>query len=129
MNGLTQSMENYLRCIYELSYANKGVRLTDLSEKMRVRKASANSAVMKLSKLGYCVQVKYGQIFLTDAGIEAVKAATGKHLIILKFLKDVLAVEESTAEIETAKIEHHLSTSTVYAMHQLHSKLKNKTVS
>ena len=126
MSGLTESMENYLRCIHELSYTNKGVRLTDLADKMKVRKASANNAVMKLSKLGYCAQVKYGPIFLTDAGIEAVKAATGKHLIIVKFLKDILMVDEETAEAETTKIEHHLSTSTVYATHQLHSKLKNK---
>ena len=49
MSGLTQSMENYLRSIYELSYANKGVRLTDLAEKMKVKKASANNAVMKLT--------------------------------------------------------------------------------
>jgi DtxR family Mn-dependent transcriptional regulator len=126
MSGLTQSMENYLRSIYELSYANKGVRLTDLAEKMKVKKASANNAVMKLTKMGYCVQLKYEPIFLTDAGIEAVKAATGKHIIILKFLKDVLSVDNQTAETETTKIEHHLSTSTVYAMHQLHTKLKSK---
>lgn len=124
MSELTQSMESYLRCIYELSYTNKGVRLTDLADKVKVKKASASNAVAKLSKLGYCVQIKYGEIFLTDAGIEAVKAATGKHIIILKFLKDILKVDEETAETETAKIEHHLSTSTVYAIHQLYNSIK-----
>lgn len=126
MNEISESMENYLRCIYELSYANKGVRLTDLALKMRVKKASANNAVMKLSKAGYAQQIKYGCIFLTDAGINAVKGMTGKHIMIEKFLRDVLGVDAATADIEASKIEHSLSSGTVYAMHQLTRKYKKE---
>lgn len=126
MNGLSESMEKYLRCIYELSYANKGVRLTDLALKMKVKKASANNAVMKLSKIGYAAQVKYGGIFLTDAGIDAVKGITGKHIMIERFLRDVLGVDAVTADVEASKIEHSLSSGTVYAMHQLTGKCKKE---
>ncbi len=128
MTQLSQSMENYLRTIYELSYLNKGVRLTDLAEKMKVKKASANNAIANLIKDGYCSQVKYGPIFLTDLGIEAVKAVTGKHIILTRFFKEILKADDKTANQEVSKIQYHLSTSTVYSIHQLYQRLKEDTL-
>jgi Mn-dependent DtxR family transcriptional regulator len=50
-------MENYLEAIYELSGGSSGARVSDISERLGVTKASVNSAMSTSPKRG-CLSIK-----------------------------------------------------------------------
>ena len=61
MKKLTFTMENYLEAIYELAggSASSGVRVSDISERLGVTKASVNSAMSTLAEKGLVVNERY----------------------------------------------------------------------
>ncbi|MGI6110341.1 MAG: metal-dependent transcriptional regulator, partial [Eubacteriaceae bacterium] len=106
-------IEDYIERIY-LDYIqdNRGVRITDLAAAMNVSKASANDAVKKLKSLGYVEHERYGQIYLTDSGIEAGASVYNKHTTLTRFLHELLGVSPVTAENDACAIEHIISDET-----------------
>jgi len=110
---LTESIEDYMETIYlEFEKNKKGVRITDLALKMNVSKASANDAVRKLKALGYVDHERYGQIFLTDAGMNTASDIYEKHRFITEFLETILGVSSKTADEDACAIEHIISDET-----------------
>ncbi|HEY8422557.1 MAG TPA: metal-dependent transcriptional regulator, partial [Thermoclostridium sp.] len=85
MPELTFTMENYLEAIYELSGGTSGARVSDISERLGVSKASVNSAMATLAEKGLVINEKYKEVFLTPAGLEKAKSTSEKHQIIQKF--------------------------------------------
>jgi len=83
-------MENYLETIYELSGGTSSVRVSDISEKMGVTKASINSDMSNLASKGLVINEKYKEVFLTPAGLEKANQTSERHYIILEFLAKVL---------------------------------------
>ena len=79
-------MENYLEAIYELSGGSCGARVSDISEKLGVTKASVNNAMVTLANKGFVINEKYKEVFLTPAGLEQAKLTSEKHNIIREFL-------------------------------------------
>jgi DtxR family Mn-dependent transcriptional regulator len=118
MKKLTFAMENYLEAIYELSNGNSGVRVSDISERMGVTKASVNNAMSTLASKGLVVNEKYKEVFLTSAGLEQAKLTSKKHNIILDFLTKVLKVDAEIADEDACSIEHVISNDSVRAMHE-----------
>jgi DtxR family Mn-dependent transcriptional regulator len=110
---LTESIEDYMETIYlEYDKNKKGVRITDLALKMNVSKASANDAVRKLKALGYVEHERYGQIFLTDSGMDTACTIYEKHRFISQFLEIILGVSSKTADEDACAIEHIISDET-----------------
>lgn len=116
MNKLTFSMENYLEAIFELSSNNKGVRLTDIAERMGVTKASANNAMTVLMEKGLVEKEKYQEIFLTGEGLEIAESTAHKHQIIASFFTDVLKIDPEIADKDACDIEHVISDTSIMAM-------------
>ena len=110
---LSESIEDYIERIYlDYTQDGRGVRITDLAAAMNVSKASANDAVKKLKSMGYVEHERYGQIYLTEAGIGAGSAVYEKHITLTRFLKEVLGVSAETAEKDACMIEHIISDET-----------------
>lgn len=110
----SSSLEDYLEAILVLSEeAGTAVRVTDLSEKLGVTKPSVSAAVKRLSDAGLVRHQKYGDVKLTASGREQAKDVASRHDLMLRFLKDVLGVEESLAERDACRLEHGLSAETV----------------
>jgi Mn-dependent DtxR family transcriptional regulator len=108
--GDSSSLENYLEAILVLTQeGGPSVRLTDLSEKLSIRKPSAVAAVKRLCEAGYALHEPYGDIRLTHAGRERAKAIASRHVLLHRFLADVLGVEEETAQGDACRLEHDLS--------------------
>lgn len=127
MAKLTFSMENYLEAIYELSLENKGVRLTDLAERMGVTKASANNAMAVLIEKGLADQEKYQEIFLTEKGMKLAEFTSRKHQTIQQFFIQVLHIDAPTADEDACAIEHVISEESILAMERfLDAYLKKK---
>ena len=111
-NGLSSSMEDYLREIYVLTQKNDEVRVTDIAQLLGISKPSVNRAMNTLKEQGYIEHENYGTIKLTKAGAEASKSVYDTYKIVYKFLTDVLEVRPSDAEEEAHLLEHDISKGT-----------------
>ena len=111
-NGLSSSMEDYLREIYVLTQKNDEVRVTDIAQLLGIYKPSVNRAMNTLKEQGYIEHEHYGTIKLTKAGAEAGKSVYDTYKIVYKFLTDVLEVRPSDAEEEAHLLEHDISKGT-----------------
>jgi DtxR family Mn-dependent transcriptional regulator len=120
MKKLTFTMENYLEAIYELAggSASSGVRVSDISERLGVTKASVNSAMSTLAEKGLVVNERYKEVFLTPAGLELAKLTSKKHETIQKFFTDILKIDAATADRDACSIEHVISGDSVRAMQE-----------
>lgn len=108
---LGESLEDYLETIYLLS-ENKKVRSIDVAKKMCVSKPSVNKAMNILIDKGFISKEAYGDIYLTQEGLNMAKRILNRHETIRFFLEDVLHVSNENAEMDACKIEHIISEET-----------------
>lgn len=111
-NGLSSSMEDYLREIYVLTQKNDEVRVTDIAQILGISKPSVNRAMNTLKEQGYIEHEHYGTIRLTKEGAEAGKDVYDTYKVVYKFLTDVLEVRPAEAEEEAHLLEHDISKGT-----------------
>ncbi len=105
---LTSAMEDYLEAIYHLEQERRIARVRDIAQKLKVRMSSVSAA---LKTLGSRDLIKYDPhqfITLTDKGLVRAKEIVRKHEILKSFLNKILKIEESVAEDNACRIEHHL---------------------
>ncbi len=110
---VTASLEDYLEAIYFLNGKDEGVRVTDIAVELNISKPSVNRAINTLKNQGLVEHEHYGSLKLTPEGLEIAQTIAGRHVMLKRFLKDILGVEESTAEDEACLIEHYLSSDTI----------------
>jgi DtxR family transcriptional regulator, Mn-dependent transcriptional regulator len=107
--ALTSNMEDYLENIYVLDQKSETVRVKDISALMDVKKSSVNNAINVLSDRGLVRHEKYGYIMLTPEGRQISKAIKKRHDLLVRFLKDILGIDEESAVEDACKIEHVIS--------------------
>ncbi len=115
----SRGFEDYLEAIYVLSRKKKPVRTKDVAEMLSVKLPSVTEVVQKLALENLVQHLPYGEIVLTDKGKKVGKATWKKHRLILKFLIEILGVDESTAFNEACLIEHSLSRKTLSKLENL----------
>lgn len=126
MKKLTYAMENYLEAIYELAGENSGARVSDISDRLGVTKASVNNAVLTLANKGLVINEKYKEVYLTPAGLEQAKLTSEKHFIIREFFTKVLNIDKDIADEDACSIEHVISNDSIRAMKDFLKKHKSK---
>lgn len=109
---LTPSMEDYLKEIYMLQMQSQEVRVTDIAALLSISKASVNKAVNILKDEGYIIHEHYGPVLLSQKGQEAAKGVCDNYKVCMRFLRDILEVEETQAAQEAHLMEHALSKGT-----------------
>ena len=109
---LSSSSQDYLEAILELSTENKGVRVTDIANKLNIKKASVTQAINILSEEGLVLRERYGPVFLTTKGFEEAEREKIKHSLLKYFFEKILGVEKEIAEKDACLIEHSLSEET-----------------
>lgn len=118
----SESLEDYLEAIVILGGVN--VRSIDLANHLGVSKASVNHALNTLILNRMVIKAPYGDISLTDLGKETSENVLKKHLLIKRFLIEVLGVEEQIANDEACGIEHNISDDTLTKFELLYKRLK-----
>lgn len=113
------SLEDYLESIFVLGSGERPVRLTDIARKLGVKKSSAVSALNKLQTEGLVLHERYGDVMLTQKGIEIASRIYKKHLTVYAFLSEILGIEDITANREACKIEHYISDRTAERLEML----------
>jgi len=112
-SSLSSSIEDYLEAILTLSLEDRAVRVTDIAGTLGVAKASVSQAVNVLKEKGLVVQERYGRVFLTPEGIREAGRVRRRHRILRLFLRDILGVDEETAERDACLLEHAVSAKTM----------------
>lgn len=118
----SESLEDYLEAIVILGGVN--VRSVDLANHLGVSKASVNHALNTLILNRMVIKAPYGDISLTDLGKETSENVLKKHLLIKRFLIEVLGVDEQIANDEACGIEHNISDDTLTKFELLYKRLK-----
>ena len=114
--SLTESLEDYLVSIFEISKECNVVRINEIAKKSGVRVSSAFNAVKTLVEKNFVTHERYGYVLLTDYGIEQARILYERRKTLLSLLINVVGVSENVAIRDVHKIEHDLSKETLEAL-------------
>ena len=106
---ISESLENYLRTIYEIKLEKETVRIKDITQALKVRNSSVVSAMRKLGKRGLVKYFKYDHVDLTQDGLIIGSLIFEKHTTVKDFLEKVLNFTNDESEELACGIEHHLN--------------------
>lgn len=106
---LSSNMEDYLEAILLIKNKKGVVRVRDIARARGVALPSVNSALKTLAKLFLIKHDRYEFVEFTPKGSIIAKKVYNRHLILTKFLKDILGVDKKIAEEDACKMEHALS--------------------
>ncbi len=109
---LSETEEDYLRAIYDLTEEKGYATVSDIALKLHVRPPSVTDMVKKLSRDDYVVYTAYKPIILTEKGKKAAEDMSHKHIVLRDFLK-IIGIDEEIAEEDACGIEHHLHKDTI----------------
>lgn len=109
---LSNSLQDYLEAILNLTEQNDTVRITDLAFYMKVAKPTVTETVNNLAGQDFIRHEKYGPIELTGKGYEQAVKIRRRHLVLHNFLVNVLGVDPETANKEACLMEHAISSDT-----------------
>jgi DtxR family Mn-dependent transcriptional regulator len=110
---ISPKIEDYLETIFLLSQEMDTVGVTDVAKAREVSVPTARTAVNKLQEYGLVHQKHYGKIILHDSGRVKGEQIYRIHKTLRRFLRDILLVDEQTAEKEACQMEHGLSLETL----------------
>lgn len=110
---ITNVQEEYLRNIYMLEKKDSFARITDIAKIMHKTKPTVNYAVNTLKEEGLINYETYGNISLTKEGKKKAEKIVEAYYIVYLFLKDVLNLDEISAEREAIKMKATLEDETL----------------
>ncbi len=105
----TESIEDYLKAIYEIQKEKGKVSTNALSEKLGVAPASVTSMIKKLSLKKLLTHKRYQGVKLTQAGQKIALEVIRHHRLIELYLAEALGVPWDRVHEEAEKWEHVLS--------------------
>jgi len=109
---LTHSMAHYLLAISELRHERGYARITDVAKRLGITKGAASIALKAMREKKFIKEDENRMLFLTQRGIRAAKNISGSRAALLKFIHEVLGIEENIALEDACKIEHLISRTT-----------------
>lgn len=107
--AIKESGEDYLETILILQEQTGYVRSVDIAGKLGYSKPSVSRAMGILKNDGYITVEHDGQIVLTKKGFLKAREVYDRHLLITKFLGEILGVSEENTNEDACKIEHVIS--------------------
>lgn len=105
----TESIEDYLKAIYEIQKDKGNVATNSLSEKLGVSPASVTNMIKKLSEKKLITHKRYQGVKLTKAGQKIALEVIRHHRLIELYLAEALGVPWDRVHDEAEKWEHVLS--------------------
>lgn len=109
----SSSLEDYLETILILSQGADGeTGITEIGEQVGVSKPSVSTAIKRLAARNLVEHEHYGRVRLTEQGSTLAEEIMRRHELLFRFLRDVLRLDEVTAQEDACKLEHQLSAET-----------------
>ncbi len=113
---ISNALEDYLEAIYTIEQSKTSVRTTDIALYLSISKPSVNRAVNALKQQGLVLHEPYGAVVLTEHGRKLGEEVSRRHIMVKRFLMNVLQLSESDADNEACRIEHNISAHTLDKM-------------
>lgn len=107
--AIRESGEDYLETILILQERTGYVRSIDIAAELGFSKPSVSRAMGILKNDGFITVEESGQIVLTKRGHLRAREVYDRHLLITRFLRDVLGVSDKNTDEDACKIEHVIS--------------------
>ena len=107
--AIKASGEDYLETILILQERTGYVRSIDIASELGFSKPSVSRAMGILKSDGYITVAPDGQILLTKLGYLRAREVYDRHLLITRFLKEILGVSDENTDVDACKIEHVIS--------------------
>ena len=106
--GVTESMEDYLECIFDLENTKGYACVSDVAESLQLNRASTSIMVKRLGKLGFLRYEPYRGFALTPEGTRVAEKIRKRHAMLADLFQHMgLDHRDHLSDIEG--IEHHLS--------------------
>ncbi len=113
VGSISESLEDYLKIIFQLERERRVARVKDIAARKGVRMASVTGALRRMSREGL---VNYGArefVELTDEGSELARKILQRDEFLRQFLTRTLGLDKDIAEKDACALEHHLSSETL----------------
>ena len=102
----TIEKENYLKALYRFEEKDIKIKVTSLSENLKVSKSTVSNMINKLVKMGFVDTKPYKPILLTEKGrIKAIEI-TSKHRLIELYLVNKMNFNVDEVHEIAEEIEH-----------------------
>jgi Mn-dependent DtxR family transcriptional regulator len=106
--AVTESMEDYLECIFDLESTKGYACVSDVAETLQLNRASTSIMVKRLGKLGFLRYEPYRGFALTVDGRRVAERIRKRHAMLTDLFALIgLEYQEHLSDIEG--LEHHLS--------------------
>lgn len=109
-NELSHSAAHHLMAIHELREAHGYARVSDIAKHLSITKGSVSTAMKHLKERGYVQEDLNRFLELTEQGLTVVQEVEETRLVVQRFLRDGLGMDEDDAMIDACKVEHLIST-------------------
>src|SRR5271155_1215883 len=106
--GVTESMEDYLECIFDLESTKGYACVSDVAEALRLNRASTSIMVKRLGKLGYLRYEPYRGFALTPEGTRVAEKIRKRHAMLADLFQ-LMGLDHRDHLSDIEGIEHHLS--------------------
>jgi DtxR family Mn-dependent transcriptional regulator len=107
--ALSDSIQDYLKSIYNLGSGGDRVAVTELARRQSVSPASASAMVKKLAALSLVEHVPYRGVTLTPAGERIALEVIRHHRLLELYLAETLGLGIDAVHAEADRLEHVLS--------------------
>ncbi|BDB97297.1 metal-dependent transcriptional regulator [Saccharolobus caldissimus] len=106
MIELSESLENYLKEIYELEELKGNAKVSDLISIFNISPGTVSKALSRLEKLGFIERTSNRRIKLTDEGKKVAERLIKSHRLSERLLTDILGVDWIRAHEIAHRLEH-----------------------
>lgn len=107
--ALSQSMENYLKAIFEIVEHRERAPTSAIAQRMGIASPSVTAMVKRLVELRLVTHEPYQGVRLTSSGELAAVEIVRHHRLIEKYLAEALGVPWDRVHDEAEKLEHVIS--------------------
>lgn len=117
-SGLTESAEDYLECISNLTRKDGFVSVSSVAETLDLIRPSVSLMIKRLATMGYLKREPYRGFVLTAKGQEIAEAIQRRHALLTElFVLMGLDPHEFHEDIEG--LEHHISEAALQRFREL----------
>jgi Mn-dependent DtxR family transcriptional regulator len=105
---VTESMEDYLECIFDLESTKGYACVSDVAESLQLNRASTSIMVKRLGKLGFLRYEPYRGFALTAEGIRIAEKIRKRHAMLAELFQ-LMGLDQHEHHSDIEGLEHHLS--------------------
>ncbi|RAQ98166.1 metal-dependent transcriptional regulator [Thermogemmatispora tikiterensis] len=107
--SVSQTVEEYLETIYNMSMEGEIVIGARLAQKFGVAPPTVTETLKRLVRDGYVEMDSKRQVRLTEAGYQIAESVLRRHRLAERFLVDLLGMEWHQVHEEACRLEHVIS--------------------